>query len=409
MILLLLPTTSYKATDFLEAARRLGVAVVVGTDRRQVLEDQAPGTTLALDFNDAARAKRLVSALPDAGNLRAVLGVDDETTVVAAELAAVLGLPHNRVEAVRRTRDKYALRVALERRGLRGPAFFRRVARDESVEIVAREVAYPCVLKPLSLSASRGVLRADDPAGFVAAFRRIESILDAPDVRKRGGDREHVLVEAYLDGDEVAVEGLLEKGSLHPLAIFDKPDPLRGPTFEETIYVTPSRHDGALQQAVLAEVRQAAAAVGLTHGPLHAELRLTADGPCLLEIAPRTIGGLCSRTLRFGAGISLEELVLRHALGLEINAKRESAAAGVMMLPVPQAGILRKVRGLPAARAVDGVVEITISLHAGSELIPLPEGNRYLGFIFAAGGDPAIVEATLRAAHAKLEFEIDPA
>jgi biotin carboxylase len=409
MILLLLPTTSYKATDFLEAAEHLGVAVVVGTDRRQVLEDEAPGTTLALDFNDAARAKRLVSALPGADNLRAVLGVDDETTVVAAELAAVWGLPHNPVEAVRRTRDKYALRVALERAGLRGPAFFRRVARDESPEIVAGEVAYPCVLKPLSLSASRGVLRADDPAGFVAAFRRIESILDAPDVRKRGGDREHLLVEEYLDGDEVAVEGLLEGGSLHPLAIFDKPDPLRGPTFEETIYVTPSRHDGALQRAVLAEVGRAAAAAGLTHGPLHAELRLTADGPCLLEIAPRTIGGLCARTLRFGAGISLEELVLRHALGLEINAERESAAAGVMMLPVPQAGILRKVRGLPAAQAIEGVVEITISMHAGSELTPLPEGNRYLGFVFARGGDPAIVEAALRAAHAKLEFEIDPA
>ncbi len=408
MILLLLPTTSYKATDFLEAAKHLGVAVVVGTDRRQVLEDEAPGTTLALDFNDAARAKRLVSALPGAGNLRAVLGVDDETTVVAAELAAVWGLPHNRVEAVRCTRDKYALRVALERAGLRGPAFFRRVARDESPEIVAGEVAYPCVLKPLSLSASRGVLRADDPAGFVAAFRRIESILDAPDVRKRGGDREHLLVEEYLDGEEVAVEGLLESGSLHPLAIFDKPDPLRGPTFEETIYVTPSRHDGAVQRAVLAEVGRAAAAVGLTHGPLHAELRLTANGPCLLEIAPRTIGGLCARTLRFGAGISLEELVLRHALGLEVNAERESAAAGVMMLPVPRAGILRKVRGLPAAQAIDGVVEITISLHAGSELTPLPEGHRYLGFVFARGGDPAIVEAALRAAHAKLEFDIDP-
>jgi biotin carboxylase len=163
-----------------------------------------------------------------------------------------------------------------------------------------------------------------------------------------------------------------------------------------------------LQRAVLAEVGRAAAAVGLTHGPLHAELRLTADGPCLLEIAPRTIGGLCARTLRFGTGISLEELVLRHALGLEINTERESAAAGVMMLPVPRAGILRKVRGLPAAQAIDGVVEITISLHAGSELTPLPEGNRYLGFVFARGGDPAIVEAALRAAHAKLEFEIDP-
>jgi len=251
------------------------------------------------------------------------------------------------------------------------------------------------------------VLRADDPAGFVAAFRRIESILDAPDVRKRGGDREHLLVEEYLDGDEVAVEGLLENGSLRPLAIFDKPDPLDGPFFEETLYITPSRLTTERQEEIASVVAKAAEALSLREGPVHAELRINDQGVWPIEIAARSIGGLCARTLRFGTGISLEELIIRHAIGRDVDSlEREGQAAGVMMIPIPCAGILREVRGKARAEAVDKIEEVTITISLGQEVLPLPEGGRYLGFIFARGETPESVETALREAHRRLEFVI---
>ncbi len=263
------------------------------------------------------------------------------------------------------------------------------------------------MLKPLGLSASRGVLRVDDAASFSEAFRRVAAILADPEVRKRGGDCEHLLVEEYMPGDEVALEGLLTSGELRVLALFDKPDPLEGPFFEETIYVTPSRLDAEVQRKIAAEVSRGCEALGLVHGPVHAELRLAAGEPRLLEVAPRTIGGLCARTLRFGAGISLEELILRHALGRPTtDLSREIRAAGVMMIPIPAAGVLGETRGLDEARGTPGVEEVTLTLRRGSKVVPLPEGNAYLGFIFARGERPQDVEASLRQAHARLTFEI---
>jgi biotin carboxylase len=274
------------------------------------------------------------------------------------------------------------------------------VPLDAEPHEVARTARYPCVLKPIAMSGSRGVIRADDPAAFVRAFLRIAAIV-------RGGSADALIVEDWIPGAEVSLEGLLDAGRLAVLALFDKPEPLDGPTFEETIFVTPSRHPSAVQSAVARETEAACRALGLSEGPIHAELRLPEEGPTILEIAPRTIGGLCSRALRFGTGTSLEELVLRHALGLGTEGlSRETQAAGVMMLPIPRGGRLAEIRGLESARAVPLVEEVTIQLHRGAEVVPLPEGHRYLGFIFARGPRPAEVEEALRTAHSRLQIDI---
>jgi biotin carboxylase len=263
------------------------------------------------------------------------------------------------------------------------------------------------VLKPLVLSASRGVIRADTETEFAAAFRRVAAILAAPDVAALGAGTDRVLVEGFVPGAEVALEGLLRDGALDTLALFDKPDPLDGPFFEETIYVTPSRLPEAVQAAIRDATARAARALGLRDGPVHAELRLNAEGPWLIEIAARSIGGLCSRTLRFGTGMALEEIILRQALDLPMaRPERERAAAGVMMIPIPRGGVLEAVDGLEAARATTGIADVTIAAHRGQEIVPLPEGSRYLGFIFSRAATPAEAEARLRCAHARLRFDI---
>jgi biotin carboxylase len=405
-VLLLLFTATYKAQDFLEAAGRLPLEVVVGTERRQALESMAPGHTLTLPRSSPETSVRRICDLHARAPLRAIVGVDDETAVLAAMAAEALGLPHNSVASARAARDKHETRRLLAAAGLRCPAF-RLVPIDDPPAQAAQRVTYPCVLKPLSLSASRGVLRADNPREFVEAFQRIAAILQADDVREKGDDTSHLLVEDYLPGGEVALEGLLEGGRLRVLALFDKPDPLEGPTFEETLYVTPSRLQESLQQAIAEETARGCRALGLREGPIHAELRLHRGRPWLLEVAARSIGGLCARTLRFGAGISLEELILRHAMGLESSTlTRENRAAGVMMIPVPRAGVLRGVQGLEEARALPGIEEVTLTLHRGAKLVPLPEGHRYLGFIFARDEGPDEVERDLRDAHRLLRFSI---
>jgi biotin carboxylase len=283
------------------------------------------------------------------------------------------------------------------------------VRLDDGPREAAHAVAYPCVLKPTFLSASRGVIRADDPASFVEAFGRIARLLADPDLAARGGDEARlVLVESFLPGREVALEGLLVAGRLKTLALFDKPDPLDGPSFEETLYVTPSRLPEAVQRRVRDAVQSAADAIGLREGPVHAEVRAPDQACVVLECAARSIGGLCSRTLRFGAGWSLEEVLLRHALGLTLEPPaRDAAAAGVLMLPIPRAGVLREVRGLSFAAAIAGIEGIEITIPLGQRLTPLPEGDRYLGFAFARAATPEAAEAALRRARDSLTFVID--
>ena len=408
-VLLLLPTTSYRTPDFLAAAAKLDLEVTVASEEASTVERLNPAGLLTLDFADLPACADRVAAFSAERPVAAVVGVDERTAVVAAAVAARLGLPHNTVASVVAAGDKGRMRQRLAEAGVASPRH-RLFRAEEDPRAAAREVDYPCVLKPTFLAASRGVIRADDGSGFVPAWRRLARILEEPAVAKRGGDAaKEILVEDFVPGVEVALEGLLFRGELRVLALFDKPDPLDGPFFEETIYVTPSRLSPKIQDACAGTARAAAAALGLQEGPIHAEMRVNESRVSVIEIAARSIGGLCSRTLRFGTGMSLEELILRHALGLGIPAaEREALAAAVMMIPIPKAGVLQEVRGVADARAIAGIEEVTISAHAGSRLVPLPEGDRYLGFIFSRAGTPERAEAALREAHARLEFRIAP-
>lgn len=412
-LLLLVPTTTYRTEDFVEAARKLDVDLVVASERPNVFGERLPDNLLTLDFNDPDRAAREVAALARLNPFSAVVPVDDRTTVVGAAIANALGLPSNPVAAVSATRNKHQMRLALTRAGLSSPPYFLFTLADDPAP-AAQTVPFPCVLKPTILAASRGVIRADNEGEFVVAFRRIEAILKTPEVATLGSGSEEILVEGFIPGKEVALEGLLVKGTLRVLALFDKPDPLDGPFFEETIYVTPSRLPAETQTAIADVIAWAVRALGLREGPIHAELRVNETGPWVIEIAARSIGGLCSRTLRFGTGLTLEELILRHALGIEIESLERAPSpsgrvpgpAGVMMIPIPRGGVLEEVRGQEAAKAVSGIEEITITIHLGQEVVPLPEGARYLGFIFARGETSESVEAALREAHRRLEFVI---
>jgi biotin carboxylase len=410
-LLLLVPTTSYRLDDFRAAARRLGVRLLVGSDLCHRVEElfEERGDEVSLDYRRPDRAAEQIAELARTRPIGGIVPASDPTAVIAALAAERLGLPHNSPVAARRAANKHAMRIAFREAGLPTPGFrLRDVAADP--EAVARETAYPCVLKPLIFSASRGVIRADDPASFVAAWRRIAALLrhTRPERRAREEDAaERILVESFVPGREVALEGLLRGGKLEVLALFDKPDPLDGPYFEETIYVTPSRLPPELQERIVAATWDACRALALEEGPVHAELRLPPGGPLVLEVAARSIGGLCSRALRFGAGVSLEEVLVAHAMGLPLDAvRREARASGVMMLPIPRRGVLHGVGGIEAARGVSGVEDVVITAPEGREILPLPEGDSYLGFLFARGDRPEEVEAALRAAHAKLRVDI---
>ena len=403
-MLLIVPSVTYRAPDFMAAARELGAAVTVASERRAAMSTAMGERTLTLRLSDPQDAAETIVARARDTPFAAILGVDDQGVMTAALAAERLGLAHNPPAAVACTRDKAAMRRALAEAHVPQPCFAL-LAAGADVPTAARKIGLPCVVKPLSLSGSRGVIRAEDPDRARAAAERVRGILAAT------GEPADVplLLESYVPGAEVAVEGLLCSGRLEVLAIFDKPDPLEGPYFEETLYVTPSR----LPAAVLAEVEritaQAVRALGLREGPVHAELRVPDQGVRVLELAARSIGGLCSRALRFGAGVSLEQLILRHALGLGADdLARESVAAGVMMIPIPRAGTLVKVGGQAQARAVEGIDGLQITIPRGRPVVPLPEGDRYLGFLFARGLTAAAVERSLREAHARLRVRIEP-
>ena len=398
-ILLLLPTATYRAADFVTAAARLGVDVVVGSEHRQALAGPMGDRAVVVPLAGGDAALDAIAALHDRTPLDAVLAVDDHGVVVAATAAQRLGLRHNPPNAVAATRDKAAMRERLAAASLPQPAY-RIVAHGDDVASAATEVGYPCVVKPVSRSASQGVIRVDDASQAAAAGIRILAIV--------GDGPEPLLVERFVPGAEVAVEGLLLGGRLEVLAVFDKPDPMDGPFFEETIYVTPSRQPASVLADLEATVARAAAALGLREGPVHAELRIgTAGALMILELAARSIGGLCARALRFGAGVSLEEVIIRHALGLGLDGlTRETQASGVMMLPIRSGGVLDRVSGQERALAIEGVVGVEISIASGRPVVPLPEGDRYLGFVFARGPTAQDVEDALRRAEACLEVRL---
>jgi biotin carboxylase len=412
-VLLLSTTTGYQLRSFGDAAKRLGVELLLATDRCHHLDDPwRDGAVPVRFYEDDASLSTILSAArtrPIAG----VIAVGDRPAVLAARVTQALGLPGNPVAAAEVTRSKKAMRRALAAAQLRGP-WFMEMPADADPQPTAARLPYPCVVKPLGLSGSRGVIRADSPAQFVYAVQRTRALLARPDLRaQRSALDDELLVEGYIEGREYAIEGLLTRGALRVLAVFDKPDPLDGPFFEETIYVTPPPIPSRVQRAIIEEVQRAATAAGLVHGPVHAECRVGPLGAVMLEVAARPIGGLCSKVLRFVAGgavMSLEEVLLRHALGEDISTfERETQAAGVMMIPIPKRGFYKTVVGEKAACRVPGVEAVHITARPDQLIEPLPEGDSYLGFIFARGAEPGTVVASLRDAHKRLAFEVAPA
>ena len=412
-VLLLATTTGYQLRSFGEAARALGVTLLLATDRCDQLDDPWSDHAIPVRFGDdsqvvAEAVAACVRAQPDA-----VIAVGDRPTVLAAHVTAALGLAGNSATAAARSRNKLEAREAFRRAGLRTPDF-QAVSLHDDPAVLAGEAAYPAVLKPLALSGSRGVMRVDDGAEFVTGFERLRALMMSPDIRiERDAAHDAVLIESFIAGEEFAIEGVLTRGDFQPLAIFDKPDPLDGPFFEESIYLTPSRQPAEIQDAIVSAVASAAQALELHHGPVHAECRVNNSGIYVLEVAGRPIGGLCARALRFEheaapSAVPFEEVLLRHALGEDVRCyRRELAASGVMMIPIPQRGVLRGVDGVDAARCVANVDDVRITAKVDTTLVPLPEGHSYLGFIFAHGGDVTAVERALREAHAKLRFAIE--
>jgi len=411
-VVLLLPKAGYRNDDFLAAASKLGVEVIHASDACHQLAERWEQMPLALRSRDAAAAADELVREVGPQKPAAVVGIDDLTALVAALAAEKLGLPHNPAHAVAAARSKALSRERLRAAGMPVPRF-QVVSRDAGaaeLEAISARIKFPCVIKPLVLSGSRGVIRADNPAELRSALARLSALLRSPDVaQRRDPDMDRVLIEEFIPGPEVALEGLLTAGRLHLLALFDKPDPLDGPYFEETLYVTPSRHPAVLQDAVARAAAEGCAALGLREGPVHAELRLSPAGPRVLEIAARSIGGLCGRALRFGVGVTLEELLLRHALGeLPEPPQRERRAAGVLMLPIRKRGVLEEVRGLERAREIPLIEDVVITAHLREELVPLPEGASYLGFAFARGETPEAVERALREAGDRIEAVVTP-
>jgi formate-dependent phosphoribosylglycinamide formyltransferase (GAR transformylase) len=398
-LLLIGATTGYQTRAFAAAAERLGYELVLATDRCHVLDDPWGDGALALRFEDPPGA---AGTLATEARVDGLVAVGDRPAYIAALAAERMGIRYNSPDAVAASRNKFIARERFRAAGLLVPSFFR-VALAEGPDGAAEQAHYPCVLKPLGLSASRGVIRANNPMEFIAAFQRIEKLLAYPDIARLDEEQDRFLqVESFIEGREFALEGILSDGSLRVLALFDKPDPLDGPFFEETIYVTPSRESNATQDAIVRTTEAAVKALGLTQGPIHAEMRVNRHGVWMLEVAARPIGGLCARVLP-----GLEELILRHAAGESIvSIAMPSTASGVMMIPIPREGIYVGVEGLDRARSEPGIEDVIVTAKQGQKLIPLPEGASYLGFIFARGENAETVEQALRKSHSQLRFEI---
>lgn len=392
----------------MEAALRLGVDVVAASDERNALADKNPTGLITLDFLDPDSAARDAKEFATGHAIDAIIPVDEDTAITAASVARVINLKHNSVESTVTAKNKHLMRETLSGAGVRVPRFWH-FSLDEDPREMATRVTFPCVVKPVFLSTSRGVMRADNEEEFAAVIVRLERIMSDPKIRRRGGSSaREALIEEFIPGFEVAVEGLVTDGLFRALAIFDKPDPLDGPFFEETIYVTPSRLSEEVQRQVIETTAAATEAMGLERGPVHAELRVNERGAWVIEVAARAIGGLCSSTLRFNGGASLEEIIIRHALGEDVSrVNREAQAAGVMMIPIPCAGTLKEVIGVREALLVPGIEDIVITAHITQQVAPPPEGGSYLGFIFSRAETAERAEAALREAHSRIEFIIE--
>jgi predicted ATP-grasp superfamily ATP-dependent carboligase len=404
----------YQTRSFDEVARKLGVDLVFVTDRCHQLDDPWGDRAIPVHFESPDAAAYAVLESMRGQDLDGILALGDRPAIAASYVARGRGILYNHPAAVEACRSKLRMREVFREAGLRVP-WFRSISLTPTPEPALLGITYPCVAKPLSLSASQGVVRANSREEFIAAATRIRRLLESPEIRAtREPNLDQILVEGYIPGREVAVEGLLTDGELRVLAIFDKPDPLEGPYFEETIYVTPSRLADAQQREIERCAVDAIRALGLSQGPVHAEFRINDEGAWPLEVAPRPIGGLCARALRFAPDeasqtIGLEELLLRHALGLPYSDwPREQSASGVMMIPVPKSGTLEKIEGEDSARGVPRVTALEITARLHDYIAAWPEGSSYVGFLFATGNSAEEVEEAIRAAHAKLHFELTP-
>ena len=411
-VLLLATTTGYQTRMFADAASRLGIELLYATDRCDHLENPWRDNAIPVRFHEEWRSVDSILKAVDQNPPDAVIAVGDRPTVMAAYLTRLLGLPGHPPEAATAARDKRLTREKLKAAGLPTPSYIT-VPMLIDPSALLDQMEMPVVVKPTVLSASRGVIRADDALSFVTAFDRVRRLLQSKEVRElRDPEADVIQIEEYIPGVEYALEGVLENGRLTTLALFDKPDPLDGPFFEETIYVTPSRATAVTQRRIEQAVAEAIRALGLHHGPVHAECRVNARGVYVLEVAARPIGGLCAKALRFekaGISIAFEEYLLRHALGEPMAGwLREAAASAVMMIPIPRSGVYRSVDGVEIAAEVDGVDAVHITAKADQRFLALPEGASYLGFIFARSATPGAAERAVRDAHARLRFTIDP-
>jgi biotin carboxylase len=444
-VLVLSHTTGYQLRAFNDAGEALGVELVFATDRCHRLDDPWQDRAIAVRFYDVEHSVDAIVRRARELPIDGILAVGDRPVVLASHAAAALGVRWHSVAGAASSTDKRRSRAALAAAGLPSPRFAisdsgsriegrgsrigdtgsriedrgSRIGdtgpgiQDQGPGIQDQGFEFPVVVKPVGLSGSRGVIRANNAEELAEAWARIAALLARPAIRAaRAGLEDQILVEEYIDGREFALEGVLTEGRLRTFAIFDKPDPLVGPFFEETIYVTPSREPAAIQVQIEEHVARAARALGLHHGPVHAECRVTQEGKIyVLEVAARPIGGLCSRVLSFvdeeGSHLSLESVLIRHALGQSIDGYvREADAAAVMMIPIPRRGLYKGVSGEETARAVPGITEIRMTAKVDQLLEPLPEAGSYLGFIFARGPKPADAEAAVRAAHRALSFEL---
>lgn len=404
-VLIIAPHSSYRTAAYIQAAQHLNIEVLIASEgKHSIVSEFAHG--LHIQFSDPESSFQTIIEAAKEKPFAGVIGTDDSSLELASRVALHFDLSHNPPSSVRMAGRKDLARECLLQAQLPVP-FFKRIFLNNEIENQLEDIQFPVVVKPLALSGSRGVIRADNTDELLQALQRVKKLLSA-EVQLEAELRQQVLLEQYIPGQEVAVEGILYRGQLKILTVFDKPDPLEGPFFEETYYITPSRHSSQVLQQLHETVQQACQAYGLKEGPVHAECRVNEQGVWILEVAARTIGGLCARLLTFGSGYSLEELVLAQAMGAPLDLNKEQAASGVLMIPIPEAGIFKRVEGLLEAQRVPGIVDINIQIREGYELLPLPEGASYLGFIFCEADNPEQVEAALRQAHALLKIIVRP-
>jgi biotin carboxylase len=408
-VLVIAPHGSYRTSAFIQAAKNLNVDVLIASQgEHSIVSEYVLG--LHIDQHYGEEALKIILAEAAQYPFTAVIGTDDVSTELAAMVAAQLNLPHNPATAVKITQRKDLARIALKQSGVNIPAFQiinSQLPLSEQWSEHEAVVKFPAVIKPVALSASRGVIRVNNKTELQQAIERIKTMMEA-EQQIESSVRQTLLLEAFIPGVEVAVEAMLYNGELDILTIFDKPDPLDGPYFEETYYLTPSSHSAEIQLALKRTIHAACQAYGLTQGPVHAECRINEQGIWVLEVAARTIGGLCGQLLNLGTGYSLEELVLLHGMGKRVSLASFETSAGVLMIPIPGAGILKRVEGLLDAQRIPYINEVSIQVREGYELVPLPEGNSYLGFIFAQAPTVKEAEQALRDAHACLKFVLAP-